>query len=99
VVNQVESSDSLYNYIVHVFVVVDGYFSGWSSWSQCTQTCGSGVISRDRTCNEPTHGGKNCSGLTWEKTVCTNPTLCPGNFLYIYSRNEIMKFLAVKIMV
>ncbi|CAB4006795.1 Hypothetical predicted protein, partial [Paramuricea clavata] len=57
---------------------VDGYFSEWSLWSQCTQTCGSGVISRDRTCKEPIHGGKNCSGLTLEENVCTNPTLCPG---------------------
>ncbi|XP_077866750.1 A disintegrin and metalloproteinase with thrombospondin motifs 6 [Saccoglossus kowalevskii] len=43
---------------------VDGEWSQWSSWGQCSRTCGGGVSSLERHCNnpKPSHGGKYCLG-------------------------------------
>ena len=60
-----------------VFVFsVDGGFSSWSSWTNCTKPCGTGQTTRVRTCTEPSPSilepetfpndkslaGKNCTG-------------------------------------
>jgi hypothetical protein len=34
-------------------VSVDGGFSSWSKWSNCTKPCGTGETTRVRTCTEP----------------------------------------------
>ncbi|KXJ14578.1 Coadhesin [Exaiptasia diaphana] len=46
-------------------VPVDGQYSGWSAWSQCTKSCGGGTRERTRTCTNPSpkNGGKNCKEL------------------------------------
>ncbi|GBM98114.1 Hemicentin-1, partial [Araneus ventricosus] len=51
---------------------VDGKWSEWSSWSTCSVTCGIGVRSRSRTCNnpDPFYGGKECPGDTEEFEEC-----------------------------
>ncbi|XP_070199321.1 sushi, von Willebrand factor type A, EGF and pentraxin domain-containing protein 1-like [Littorina saxatilis] len=43
--------------------IVDGGWGEWSSWSQCSATCG-GQQQRQRPCNNPApqHGGLNCTG-------------------------------------
>merc|ERR1711874_878040 len=48
---------------------------GWSQWSQfttCSKTCGTGVHSRYRECNNPppTHGGAHCAGPSSESKSC-----------------------------
>ena len=53
---------------------VDGGFSDWSSWSQCSVTCGNGTKQRTRSCTNPppANSGKQCGGRTLEIIICPN---------------------------
>ena len=58
---------------------VDGNWSQWGEWRECSRTCGGGLHSRSRTCTNPPprHGGKNCTGKPEETRPC-NTDSCPG---------------------
>ena len=49
---------------------------GWTSWTNCSKSCGSG--SQTRTCTNPTpaNGGSDCSGSSSQPC---NTQACPGN--------------------
>ena len=71
-------------------VSIDGGYSPWSDWSQCTESCGLGYQKRMRTCThpEPQNGGSDCShiGKDEEWQDC-NEKVCSGKFcLYIFSK-------------
>nr|XP_058946642.1 uncharacterized protein LOC131774603 [Pocillopora verrucosa] len=59
---------------------IDGGYSPFTNWSDCTETCGGGEQTRTRTCTnpEPQLGGKDCSsfGPDFEKRKC-NTQKCP----------------------
>lgn len=57
---------------------IDGAFNEWETWSVCSHSCGGGIKSRIRLCNNPipAFGGKNCSGLYRESSKC-NSISCP----------------------
>ncbi|XP_075792870.1 hemicentin-1 isoform X2 [Pelodiscus sinensis] len=57
---------------------VDGNWSEWGSWEECSRTCGQGNKTRTRTCSNPTaqHGGQPCDGNAVESIMC-NIRLCP----------------------
>lgn len=58
---------------------VNGAWSCWSSWSQCSSSCGGGHYQRTRTCSSPppANGGDICIGLHTEEALCnTHP--CEG---------------------
>lgn len=60
---------------------VNGAWSCWSSWSQCSVGCGGGHYQRTRSCNSPSpaNGGDICLGLHTEEALCnTHP--CDGRF-------------------
>ncbi|XP_060607592.1 uncharacterized protein LOC132759768 [Ruditapes philippinarum] len=59
---------------------VNGGWSNWGSYSSCPVTCGTGSVTRSRSCNNPTpaHGGTTCSGSATETGTCTKPA-CPIN--------------------
>ncbi|XP_065925067.1 A disintegrin and metalloproteinase with thrombospondin motifs adt-1-like [Magallana gigas] len=56
---------------------IDGNWSDWSTWGECSKTCGHGEGTRIRTCANPPpqHGGKDCPGVGLESRKCIG---CPG---------------------
>ncbi|XP_019367192.1 PREDICTED: fibrillin-1-like isoform X3 [Gavialis gangeticus] len=54
---------------------VDGMWSPWTPWTPCLVSCGLGVVSRSRWCNNPApqHEGKNCTGHGHEEGTCGFP--------------------------
>ncbi|KAJ8312947.1 hypothetical protein KUTeg_010320 [Tegillarca granosa] len=58
---------------------VDGHWSVWEEWSECTVTCGNGTSLRTRICNNPApyFGGRNCMGHDNESVVCNTDLNCP----------------------
>lgn len=61
--------------------IVDGNWSEWSSWEECSRTCGQGNRTRVRTCSNPPaqHGGRACEGKAVEAIMCSLRP-CPGEW-------------------
>ena len=59
--------------------IVDGGWGEWTSWTECSRTCGSGFESRLRLCDspEPAHLGVDCTGDAAENRPCFYRE-CPG---------------------
>ncbi|XP_070200226.1 uncharacterized protein [Littorina saxatilis] len=57
---------------------VHGGFGNWSQWTSCSTTCGDGIQSRERLCDNPVpaNGGDPCSGQT-NQTLRCNLATCP----------------------
>ncbi|XP_059503813.1 hemicentin-1 isoform X2 [Stegostoma tigrinum] len=57
---------------------VDGSWSEWGQWEECSRTCGQGNRTRTRTCTNPPvqYGGKLCDGKAVEAIMC-NIRPCP----------------------
>lgn len=58
---------------------VNGVWSGWAAWSECSASCGTGKRTRIRGCNSPapSNGGDTCSGPDTEIAECYERN-CPG---------------------
>ncbi|XP_052220183.1 SCO-spondin-like isoform X8 [Dreissena polymorpha] len=52
---------------------VDGGWTSWTTWSGCDVTCGTGHVTRGRSCSNPVpkYGGGDCSGTHNEIQSCT----------------------------
>ena len=76
-------------------VAVNGAWSSWTDWSDCSVTCGGGKTNRTRTCDnpKPANGGEDCidKDATAEVMLCA-PNPCPGTgilvILSFYSYRE-----------
>ncbi|XP_016887811.1 A disintegrin and metalloproteinase with thrombospondin motifs 18 isoform X1 [Cynoglossus semilaevis] len=57
---------------------VHGQWSSWSKWSDCSRTCGGGVMYKERSCNNPRpqNNGKFCTGSSRFNQLC-NTWPCP----------------------
>ncbi|XP_010622953.1 thrombospondin-1 [Fukomys damarensis] len=57
---------------------INGGWGPWSLWDVCSVTCGGGLQTRSRLCNNPApqFGGKDCIGDVTESQVC-NKQDCP----------------------
>uniref|UniRef100_A0A8C4HH90 Thrombospondin 1b n=1 Tax=Dicentrarchus labrax TaxID=13489 RepID=A0A8C4HH90_DICLA len=57
---------------------INGNWGPWSPWDTCTLTCGGGVQTRKRLCNDPApkYGGKECVGDAKDTQMC-NKKACP----------------------
>ena len=60
------------------FAPVNGKWSTWSQWSECSSECGRGIQRRTRTCSNPAprNNGAHCRGVPQQRTACTS--ICPG---------------------
>ena len=73
---------------------MSGNWSLWSYWSYCTQPCGGGIQSRNRTCDNPppAFGGQFCPNDSDEEQDC-NTNSCPeffdGNLIALNHFNHI----------
>ena len=58
---------------------VHGGWTDWSAWSACSQTCGSAMKIRRRTCTNPTpaFGGRICVGHDHDDIICIALPPCP----------------------
>ncbi|KAI0227776.1 hypothetical protein LSAT2_021736 [Lamellibrachia satsuma] len=54
-------------------IVVDGGWGAWSTWGECSESCGRGAQIRHRQCNNPSpmNGGNYCLGSSTETLPCT----------------------------
>ncbi|XP_050798803.1 SCO-spondin-like [Gopherus flavomarginatus] len=70
---------------------VDGAWSEWATWANCTQDC-RGVVVRRRECIPPRNGGRHCSELPGvspstleikpcQLEGCLNATACPAGLV------------------
>lgn len=58
---------------------VDGGWSQWGAWTECSVSCGGGVKFRRRLCDNPSpqSGGRGCLGDAEQQRDC-NTHLCTG---------------------
>ncbi|KFM68295.1 Semaphorin-5B, partial [Stegodyphus mimosarum] len=57
---------------------IDGHWSEWSTWEECSAPCAGGIQIRRRRCNSPPpqHGGRECLGCNQDFKFC-NLHACP----------------------
>lgn len=71
-------------------VLVNGGWSSWSPWSQCTASCGGGTKVRLRHCDnpKPVNNGTNCTELSGSsvETAACNIYPCTDGELEIHIR-------------
>lgn len=96
------SKDIVSSVCLSLATPLDGVWSQWGPWTQCSQTCGiSGgtVLRRTRLCNQPPpmNGGQSCPGNDTETArACFTP--CPGKFalrliLFAMYQNSLNKYI------
>ena len=62
-----------------LYCSVDGGWSEYGEWSECSAECDGGTQTRTKECNNPApqHGGADCEGEGEETREC-NAHSCPG---------------------
>uniref|UniRef100_A0A8C4U7D5 Hemicentin-1 n=1 Tax=Falco tinnunculus TaxID=100819 RepID=A0A8C4U7D5_FALTI len=65
--------------VTNRYFSLDGNWSEWGLWEECSKSCGRGNRTRTRMCSNPPaqHGGKPCDGSAVDSVMC-NIRPCPG---------------------
>ncbi|XP_067853626.1 A disintegrin and metalloproteinase with thrombospondin motifs 18 [Heptranchias perlo] len=63
---------------------INGQWSNWAEWSECSRTCGGGVTYKERHCNspKPQYGGKFCHGSNRIYQMCNIQACQHGSVLF-----------------
>lgn len=64
-----------------LFPTVDGQWTTWSEWSECSATCGNATKTRYRECEGQLSGGKDCEGVARETMTCI-AVACSGEIVH-----------------
>ena len=66
---------------------VHGGWSLWTSFTECSVTCGSGTQTRERECNNPVpdHGGLECGGVGYDSISC-DLEVCNSEYIRFMQR-------------
>ena len=77
-------------YITQFLNLVDGGFSAFGEWSECSADCGEGEQTRERSCNNPapSNGGADCKGSLKEAKSCSGS--CPGSLSSLLYLNNVI---------
>ena len=61
--------------------LVDGGWSEWQNVTECSATCGKGVITQQRACTQPSPscGGRDCVGKNTTNVSCNK--CCTGMYV------------------
>ena len=77
------------NFVLAYILDIDGGYTEWSKWTECTATCGGGTRRHSRTCTKPKpkNNGKTCVkqklGPPVETEEC-NTKKCGKNITVIF---------------
>lgn len=73
---------------MNTFLLVAGNWGSWLPWGPCSETCGRGMQSRIRLCNNPPpqFDGSQCEGTDTQSKMCLE-RLCPGKETQLMSLN------------
>ena len=72
-----------------LFSSVNGRWTLWSTWEDCSKTCGSGTKARRRSCSNPPpqHGGQACTGPSKQTKSCLLKD-CPSKHrVFMFTNN------------
>ena len=72
--------------------LVNGNWSDYDNWSECSTSCGTTSIKmRNRSCENPSpkYNGTDCQGHAFDYVHC-DVTNCPGNNKYYHFVNTIL---------
>ena len=73
----------MYNIYI-LLCIVNGNWGVWGAWSTCSMTCGSGTLTRSRSCDNPApaNGGLHCPEDKYDTAQCVKTT-CQGMYVII----------------
>lgn len=76
-------SGALWDWEVCLCPAVDCVLSPWTSWSQCSVSCGLGSLFRQRSILRDARSGGSCGGAQFDSRACFLQA-CPGTNMFLY---------------